>query len=234
MGERQITLICEDKNFAKNFLKNGEAAFGIKGFLGVQRTTGLYKVVFTSTELATKLRSSYKTRTKDWEIPPKIIQGRKGLKIEFLKGFVDSEGHVGLSVSKTNYTTKDGERRCCSSLQGYVNLSSTNEKGFQQVARLLGDLGIRIHLFKTARGDEWQISTLKNKSNLLAFKKLVDFRTTRDRERLKFLISNIHRSPNKWRWSGPLDCLPNRCVELIEQEKPRGVVFLDRLTMPQK
>jgi intein-encoded DNA endonuclease-like protein len=235
VSEYSVRLECQDINFAKNFLKKGKQAFGIQAsFSGKRKKAGLYRVVFYSRDLANSLRSFYKTRCKDWEIPKKIMQGSEGLRIGFLKGFVDSEGHVSLSLTKTSYVIKSGKNRHCLSLQGYVNLSSTNEKGIKQVASLLKNLGIRVHLYPVRRGGEWRISTVKIKLNLLLFQKLIDFRTIRDIERLKFLISNIHYSPKKWRWSGPLHYLPKRCLELIKQEKPQGIVFLDRRNMPQK
>lgn len=235
VSERYVRLGCEDLCFAKAFLKNGERAFGIKAsFSGKKGKTGLYQVGFWSTKLATKLRSLYKTRTKNWKIPPEITQGSEGLKRGFLKGFVDSEGYVGLSLTKIGYVTKEGEKRWYLNLQGYVNLSSTNEAGIKQVASLLKDLDIKVHLFPIKRGGEWRICTVKDKSNLRRFKKLINFRTARDRERLRFLIQNIHHSPKRWRWSGTLRYLPKRCMEMIKQERPRGVVFLDRQILPQK
>ena len=235
VSEYSARLECQDINFAKTFLKNGEQAFGIQAsFSGKRGKTGLYYVTFYSRNLANALRSSYKTMCKDWEVPQEIMEGSDGLKIGFLKGFVDSEGYVGLSLTKTNYVTKNGENRLCLSLQGYVNLSSTNEKGIKQVASLLRDLGIKVYVYPLWRGGEWRISMAKSRFNLCLFKKLIDFRTARDRERLRFLISNIYYSPKKWRWLGQLHQLPKRCLDLIKEERPQGVVFLDRQKMPQK
>lgn len=234
VGKRFVSLECEDENFARTFSKEGEQAFGIKASFGKRKKTGLYRVVFWSKELATKLRSAYKTGTKEWTVPKEIMRGNKKLKIGFLRGFVDSEGYVGLSLTKSYYASKSGENRICLSLQGYVNLSSTNEKGIRQVSSLLKDLGIKVHLYSINGRREWRICTVKNKSNLQLFKELIDFRTIRDRERLKFLISNINHSPNRWGWSGPLHCLPKRCLELMKQDRPKKVVLLDRQNMPQK
>ena len=235
VGEYSVRLECQDINFAKTFLKNGERAFGIQAsFSGKRGKTGLYYVTFHSRNLANALRSSYKTRCKYWEVPREIMEGSDGLKTGFLKGFVDSEGHVGLSLTKTSYVTKNGANRFCLSLQGYVHLSSTNEKGIKKVASLLRDLGIKVHVYPIRQNGEWRISTIKNKFNLRLFKKLIDFRTARDRERLKFLISNVHYSPKKWRWLGASYHLPKRCLDLIKEERPQGVVFLDRQNMPQK
>ncbi len=229
VAEGYAYLPCHDIKFAESFLENGEKAFGIKAsFNPEKKIRGLYRVTFHSRELADRLNDLYKTRTREWKIPPEIVNGNNLLKANFLKGFVDSEGRVGLSVYKCYYTVKSGEKRSCWILHGYVNLSSVNERGIKQVHKLLKDLGIRTNLYFIGRNDEWRISTVKNKSNLLLFQKLVDFRTASDHERLRFLNQNINHSPNTWRWIGSSKYLPKRCKDMMQQQRPRGVVYLDR------
>ncbi len=65
----------------------------------------------------------------NWEVPLNFLKNDK-LKIEWLKAFFDSEGHV---------SNRD------------IRLQSVNEKGLQQIKQLLLDIGIESRMYKYER-----------------------------------------------------------------------------------
>jgi hypothetical protein len=168
-----ICLSVIDKDFVEAFKKVSEQVYGIKASIKLKNPgktsygkKQLINVTFYSTRILEDLRR-YKVSFSEstWNIPPKIKNAYQSIKCAYISGFADSQG------------TAHGRE---------IILASKNEKGLDEMLKLILSLGLRATKLK--RKDTSVIS-VHSRSSLEYFYKNIGFQIKRKQSKLGNILA---------------------------------------------
>ncbi len=113
-----------------------------------------------------------KKGTFSWRVPPKIISSSENCKINFIKGFFDSEGTVCKRYS--------------------LNFWSSNIEGLNQIKELLNDLDIMSSDIKPYREGNCNRLYITGKKNIIRFIKLIGTNIPYKYNKMKYLLEKYN------------------------------------------
>lgn len=176
LNRRTIVLICVDKDFALKFKKSIESVFKLKANFQVRKNNSYkqgfyYKIIFYSIKAVLILK-----QLKVYFLNYKI---QKEMARKFIRGFVDSEGNVGLReirISNTNFGLLKYVQKL---LKKFSIFSKIREANKPQKLRYKQPYGLFISKYQ----------------NIKLFYKEIGFGILRKENKLKSMLSQYHTTP---------------------------------------
>lgn len=169
-----IYLSVIDKDFAESFKRKAENVYGIKASKTIQKISGFgkkprVKISIYSTRLLNDLeRYEVGFKEYNWRIPEQIKKASDKIKCAYISGFADSQG----SASKREIT-----------------IASKNEKGLNEMLKLIQSLGIRVT--KRMSKKDFFVVSIHGRGSLMYFYEKIRFNIRRKQEKLRNSLANF-------------------------------------------
>ena len=155
--------------FIDEFRKDVFAAFNRKTYYNERN----HKVkIHCAKHIIQKLEVDRKN-SYTWFVPSFILQSQKRIKTNWLRAFFDDEATV----------CKDKKR---------IRVKSMNHFGLQQVARLLGDIGIKTKITGQSCDRSWYLNVYRD--DIEKYQKLVNFLHPEKNKKLEASVNYVKRS----------------------------------------
>ncbi len=154
--------IRKDIEFIEEFLRCFKQVYGINYNYYFYNRRNSYIANIASRVICRDLLHYGDFGTKKWGAPIAILNSEDvSIKSSFLKGFYDSEGHVG---------------------EYAITLTSYSKKAIGDICKLLDQLKIKHIIYKSSK---YPVIGIKKKENLRLFRELIGFTIKRKMEKLR-------------------------------------------------
>ncbi len=176
--DRYISLETISMDFIKKFQESVVNVYGtiFKGKIA-PTCNRKYRIVICGKQMIEDLKKYLgdKKGTFSWKVPPEIISSDENCKINFIRGFFDSEGTVCKRYS--------------------LNFWSSNIEGLKQIKELLGGLNITSSDIKPYKGDNCNRLYVTSKENIVRFIKLIGTNIPYKYDKMKYLLNRYGLNP---------------------------------------